>query len=172
LSLPSARSVGSVPALRFLFCFALPLCCKRSQKLTPLFSDSSALLKGEYSANSFGISGFRTLLQNTGGVPTLSSSFLPLLTIHNSLFINSFTNCTSEKHAGKAFRIRSSKTRHLKSFRMRSYRKKGGGGPLPSSIVRVPRSDARSVSTMNRAPTFSYTLGTRGCEQLCSGEKS
>jgi hypothetical protein len=139
LPLPSARSVGSVPAPRFLFCFALPLSCKRNRKLTPLFSRSSALLR----------------------------------------------ICSSEKHARKPFRIRSFKTRHLKAFRMRSYRKRGWGPPpLPSSGFSAPSSLVRGIpyrrekrekkkeGTMNRAPTFSYTLGTRYREQLCNREKS
>jgi hypothetical protein len=154
LPLPSARSVGSVPATRSLSCFALPLSCKKNQKLTSLFSHSSGLLKEEHSANSLGISGFRSLLQNTGGVPTAFFSFLPLLTIHNSLFTNSFRICTSEKQARKPFRIRSSKTRHLKSFRIRIYKKKGvGAPPLPLSGFPAPTPD-RSVGARFIVPAF------------------
>ena len=40
--------------------------CKKSAKLTPLFSISCALFKKECFANFFTISSFRTLLQNTG----------------------------------------------------------------------------------------------------------
>ena len=127
LPLPSARPVGSVPAPRFLSCFTLPLFCKKSQKLTPQFSHSSALLKEEHCANSFGISGFPTLLQNSEGgtVPDLFSFNFEQSTV------NFFRIRSSEKQARKPFRMRSCKTRHLKSFRMRSYRKKGDGGPLP-----------------------------------------
>ena len=97
LSRRSSRTVGSVPAPRFLSCFALPLSCKTSQKLTPLISHSSALFKKEHSADSFGISAFRTLLQITGGVPAPFFSFLPLLTTHDSLFTNSFRICSCGK---------------------------------------------------------------------------
>jgi hypothetical protein len=161
LPLPSASPVGPVLASRFLSCFALPLSCKRSQKLTPPFSHSSALLREEHFANSFGSSGFRTLLQNTWSVPTPFFCFLPLLTIHNSLFTNSFRICSSAKHAHKPFRMRSFKTHDLKPFRMCSYKKTGEGAPS-SSIVRGPRSNARSVRrgttcralfSFSRAPT-------------------
>jgi hypothetical protein len=155
LPLPSARPVGSVAAPRFLSCFALPFSCKGSQKLTLLFSHSSALLEEEHSANSFGSSGFRTLLQNTGGVPTPFFSFLPLLTTHNSLFTNSFRICSSAKHARKPFRMRSFKTRHLKSFRMCSYKKTGGGGPPPraSSGFPIPTPD-RAVGARHVVPSL------------------
>jgi hypothetical protein len=130
---------------------ALPLSCEKSQKLTPLFSQSSALLKKEHFANSFGISTFRTLLQNTGGVPAPSSSFLPLLTTHNSLFTNSFRIRSSEKRARNPFGMRSSKTLHLKSFRMCSS-KKTGVGPPPSSTVKPPRSSRSVVGARHGTP--------------------
>jgi hypothetical protein len=137
LPLPSARPVGSVPAPRFLSCFALPLSRKRSQKLTPLIPHSSALLKKEHPANSFGISSFRTLLQNTGG-----GTLLDLFSFNFELStVNFFKIRISEKQARNPFRIRSFKTRHLKSFRMRSFKKRGRGAPS-SSIVRVPRSES------------------------------
>jgi len=119
----SACTVGSVPAPPFPSCFALPLSCKRSQELTPLFSQASALLKKEHFANSFAISCFRTLLQNAAGVPTPFFSFLWLLTTHNSLFTNSFRICTFEKYDSNPFGIRSFKTHDLKPIRMCSYEK-------------------------------------------------
>jgi hypothetical protein len=127
---------------------ALPLSCKRSQKRTPLFSQSSALLKKEHFANSFSVSALRTLLQNTGGGGTRFDlfSFLPLLTIHNSLFTNSFRICSSEKLAGKPFRMRSFKTLHLKSFGMCSYKKTGGGEPIEDASHLEARERRKSRS--------------------------
>jgi hypothetical protein len=110
LLLPSARTVGSVPAPRFLSCFTLPLSCKRSQKLTYLFSHSSALLKKVHFANSFGISGFPTLLQKTG-----SGTLLDFLPLNFELSTVNFSRIrTSEKSARNPFRIRSSETQDLK----------------------------------------------------------
>jgi hypothetical protein len=167
LPLPSASPVGPVLAPRFLSCFTLPLFCKRSQKLNPMFSHSSALFKEEHSANFFGISGFRTLLQNTGGVPTPFFSFLPLLTTHNSLFTNSFRICSSAKHAHKPFRMRSFKTHDLKPFRMCSYKKKGGAPPHPSSEVPAPTPD-RSVGARHVVPSFLFLARLQGrCCPLC-----
>jgi hypothetical protein len=102
----------------------LPLSSKKSQNLTPLFSHPSALFKKEGFANSFRINSFRTLSQNTGGgtLPDLFS-FLPLLTIHNSLLTNSLRICTSKKYASNPCRIRSFKTHDLKPFRMCSCEK-------------------------------------------------
>ncbi len=111
---------------------ALPLSCEKSQKLTPLFSQSSALLKKEHFANFFGISGFRTLLQNTGGVPASFFSFLPLLTTHNSLFTNSFRIRTSEKYDRNPFGMRTFKTQDLKPFRFCSCEKTPSGVPSAS----------------------------------------
>jgi hypothetical protein len=136
LPLPSARPVGSVPAPRFLSCFALPHSRKRSQKLTPLIPHASALLKKEHPANSSGISSFRTLLQITGG-----GTLLDLFCFNFELStVNFFRIRISEKQAHNPFRIRSFKTRHLKPFRMRSFKKRARGAP--SSIVRVPRSES------------------------------
>jgi hypothetical protein len=54
------------------------LFCKRSAKLTSSFSNPYALFKKECFANFFTISNFRTLLQNTRGVPTSSTQRLPI----------------------------------------------------------------------------------------------
>ena len=56
-----------------LFAFSFAKC----KKLNPLFSNSSALFKKVYSANSFAIKGFRTLLQNTRVAPTLDRFSTP-----------------------------------------------------------------------------------------------
>jgi len=64
--------------------FAFSLFCKKSQKLNPLFSILCALFKKEYFHNSSFINRFRTLLQNAGGVPTLSISPLTNLPKKNA----------------------------------------------------------------------------------------
>ncbi len=49
----------------------------KCKKLNPLLSNRSALFKKVYSANSFAIKGFRTLLQNTRVAPTLDRFSTP-----------------------------------------------------------------------------------------------
>src|SRR5271169_2170900 len=56
---------------------------------------------------------------------TLQHSNLPTFPQTNPLRIRIY-----EKSADNSFRIRTSKTRHLKSFRIRICEKSGGGGPL------------------------------------------
>jgi hypothetical protein len=62
-----------------------------------------------------------------------SSVHFPPVTSHQSRVPNPFTIRTSAKRACNPSRMRSSKTQHLKSFRIRIYEKKGGGAH-PSSL--------------------------------------
>ena len=48
-------------------------------KLSSSFSSPSTLFKKECSSNSFATNGFRTLLQNTGGIPSPATQGLPAL---------------------------------------------------------------------------------------------
>jgi hypothetical protein len=80
-----------------------------------------------------------TLTKSTrGGVylfppKNLFSSFSRLLARHSSLATKSFTIRTSGKHLHNPIRMCTSKTKHLKLFRMSTYRKKGRGvGPAHS----------------------------------------
>jgi hypothetical protein len=130
----------SVSALSSL-CLTLSLFGAKTEKLSPAFSCPSALFKKQYFNNSFSINGFGTLLQNTGGVPTPFFSFLPLLTIHYSLFTNSFRIRISAKTAHNPFRIRSFKTQHLKPFRIRIYKKRGWGAPSANEMRREENRD-------------------------------
>jgi hypothetical protein len=76
-----------------------------------------------------------TLTKNTrGGVylfppKNLFSSFSRLLARHSSLATTSFTIRTSGKHARNPIGMNSSKTQHLKLFRMNTYKKTGEGAP-------------------------------------------
>jgi hypothetical protein len=112
-------------------CFTLSLFCKKNEKVTPLFSDSSALFKKECFDNSFSINSFRTLLQNTGGgtpPPKIFSLFFCILaTAHSSFSANSHKIRTYAKRARNLFTIRTSKTQHLKPFRICTYEKTPGG---------------------------------------------
>jgi len=114
--------------------FGLSLFCKKCQKITRLFSDSSALFKKECSDNSFSINSFRTLLQNTGGgtpPPKIFSLFFCILaTAHSSSSAKSSRIRTYAKRARNPFTIRTSKTQHLKPFRICTY-EKTPGGPQP-----------------------------------------
>ena len=98
---------------------------------------------------------FATLTKNTrGGVHPARQifSFRNLTTRHSQLSTISFTIRTSAKLACNPFRIRTSKTQHLKLFRMNTYKKTGWGevmvtqggtanpgGPLPNLNVLTPR---------------------------------
>jgi hypothetical protein len=112
--------------------FGLSLFYKKGQKITPLFSDSSALFKKECFDNPLPFNSFRTLLRNTGGgspPPRIFSLFFCILaTAHSSSSAKSRRICTCTKRARNPFTIRTSKTQHLKPFRMNTYRKTGGGG--------------------------------------------
>jgi len=65
---------------------------------------------------------------------------LPPVTSHQSRITNSFIIRTSIKPARNPFGIRTSKTQHLKPFRMNTYKKTGEGA---ASILIVPRPEAR-----------------------------
>ena len=111
--------------------FTLSLFCKKSEEITPLFSDSSALFKKVCFDNSFSINSFRTLLQNTGGgtpPPRIFSlSFCILAAPRPSLAAKSRRIRTYTKRARNPFTIRTSKTQHLKPFRICTYEKTRGG---------------------------------------------
>src|ERR1700688_1418160 len=70
-----------VSAFSSLSCFTLSLFYKKGQKITPLFSDSSALFQKKCFDNPLPFNSFRTLLQNTrGGTPQVKISS-PLFSI-------------------------------------------------------------------------------------------
>jgi len=77
---------------------------------------------------------FATLTKNTrGGVyrlppKNLSSSFSRLFTRHSSPATKPFRIRTSTKRPRNSFRMCTSKTKHLKPFRMNTYKKTGEGG--------------------------------------------
>src|SRR5580704_12884175 len=123
---PSDLCALCVSALSSLSRFTLFTLSQNNAKLTPLFSYSSAFFEKECFSNPFPINHFRTLLQNTGGVPQKSNPSSPQFP---RFAPNSFTICTSVKPARNPFRIRTSKTQDLKSFRIRTYEKKGEGPP-------------------------------------------
>jgi hypothetical protein len=56
----------------------------------------------------------------------------PNPSVFNCFSPKSFTIRTSAKHARNPFAMNTSKTNDLKSFRIRTYEKKGGGPPSPS----------------------------------------
>ena len=68
------------------------------------------------------------LLVTRHSAPVAASAlFLPSVTSHQSQFTKSFIIRTYRKCACNSFRIRTSKTRHLKPFRINTYRKTGEG---------------------------------------------
>ncbi len=91
---PAAIPFLSTP-LFHLHLFALS--CK-VQKITPLFSNSSALFKKSVFTNSFSINGFRTLLQNRGVAPSyfnLGSRLFSLLGTRHSPLATAAVNPVS-----------------------------------------------------------------------------
>ena len=67
--------------------------------------------------------------------PGWGSLRLPLVISDQSPVTKFFIICTYEKRACNSFRIRTSKTRDLKPFRIRTYEKTGEGDPLPFDIA-------------------------------------
>src|SRR5579859_5012862 len=63
-----------------------------------------------------------------GNPAIVAALSLPLVTSHQSRITNSFIIRTSIKPAHKLFRMNTSKTQHLKPFRMNTYRKTREGG--------------------------------------------
>jgi hypothetical protein len=74
LSFSARLSELRVSALGSLSSLTLSLFCAQSEKINPLFSNSSALFKKECFDKPLAINGFRTLLQNTRGWGDLSFS--------------------------------------------------------------------------------------------------
>jgi len=81
-------------------------------------------------------------------------SFGNLTTNYSPLSTISFTFRTYEKRARNSRRIRTSKTQHLKPFRMNTY-KKTGGGPLPGTLFSLPHYIASS-QTPKEAPPLQF----------------
>ena len=102
------------------------------KKLNPFLSHSSALFKKECFHNPFPVNYLHTLLQNTQGVRPKS---IPYSALSRSFAPNPFTICTYAKHTRNPFRMRTSKTQHLKSFRIRTYEKRGGDPPSGFSCL-------------------------------------
>jgi hypothetical protein len=122
-------------AFRSPSCFTLSLFCRKSAKITPLFSYSSALFKKECFDNSFPINDFRTLLQNTGGgtaSPKTSSLSFPIL---------------AARHSSLA----------TKSRRIRTYEKAGGGAP-PGPPISVRQKPGRNIQVLPSEVRFGNSL--------------
>jgi hypothetical protein len=122
--------------------FGLSLFYKKGQKITPLFSDSSALFKKECFDNPLPFNSFRTLLQNIrSGSPQVKISSRPFSILSApgpSLATKSRRIRTYAKRARNPFTIRTSKTQHLKPFRMNTY-EKTRGGPQPVLFLLRPK---------------------------------
>jgi hypothetical protein len=100
---------------------------------SPLFSYSCALFCHNENDNLFVFRRFRTLSQKHPGwgrlLQTKIFSFGNLTTNYSPLSTISFTIRTYEKRARNSRRIRTSKTQHLKPFRMNTCKKTGEGAP-------------------------------------------
>ena len=77
---------------------------------------------------------FATLTENTRGGGYILQTKCPLLPAvavgpHQSQVTKSFTIRTYTKHTHNSSRMNTSKTQHLKSFRMNTYKKTGEGSP-------------------------------------------
>jgi hypothetical protein len=120
---------------------------RRFKKSNPLFSYSSALNEKEYFANSFPIKNFRTILQNTRDLLPSSKIWpLHMVATHGSPhFAISFGMRSFAKSAHNLFRMRSFKTKDLKSCRMSIYEKTrvGVSSPWRFLITFTPRGNGQ-----------------------------
>ena len=96
------------------------------RKNTPLFSSSYALFKKSVSVNSFTISSFRTLLQNTGGVHASyqESDSNPSA----SSLLSSLESALAKNAPITPLLSAPAKTQDLKPFRIITYEKRWRGG--------------------------------------------
>jgi hypothetical protein len=110
---------------------------------SPLFSYSYALFCHHENDNLFVFRRFRTLSQKHPGwghlLQTKIFSFGNLATHYSLLSTISFIIRTYEKRARNSRRIRTSKTQHLKPFRMNTYKKTGRGDPSFRFLPRLLR---------------------------------
>jgi hypothetical protein len=90
---------------------------------------------------------------------------LPRATLASNGFrANSIRIGTCTKYTCNPFRIRSSKTQHLKLFRMNTYKKTGGGAPTPSNhstvLENLPAgyNSAQPLQELASTPPASSTL--------------
>jgi len=127
--------------------FGLSLFYKKGQKITPLFSDSSALFKKECFDNPLPFNSFRTLLQNIrSGSPQVKISSRPFSILSApgpSLATKSRRIRTYEKCVRNPFTIRTSKTQDLKPLES-ALTKKPGGDPSRFSFLCARNSSATS----------------------------
>lgn len=121
--------------------------CKKPKKLNPLFSHSSALFKKAYFANSFSIKDFRTLLQNTGGVPSAANIHLPrALATHHSPLATILPVISTYKT--------DTKQTTLSSFRMNVYAK-------PREFPRTLGACQTELPTISETVSLSSSSGER-----------
>jgi hypothetical protein len=99
---------------------------KKNQKINPLFSNPYALLKKSVSVNSFTISSFRTLLQNTRAVhPARPKSDLGPSA---SSLLNSLESALAKNALMTPLQSALPNSLDLKSFRIHTYEKSRGRG--------------------------------------------
>ena len=146
------------------------LISKRCARVTSSFSYSCALFKNELCINPFLVNSFRTLLQNTRGMPLRSNLhcliFKNVATRHSSFTAKSRRIRTYLKTARNLFRIRTSKTKDLKPFRIRTY-EKTPGGPLDSSFSPTPETGQQHPSvTLVDATIRKGSMGQGGATRV------
>src|SRR5579859_5846186 len=109
-----------------------------------------------------------------GNPAIVAALSLPLVTSHQSRITNSFIIRTSIKPAHKLFRMNTSKTQHLKPFRMNTYKKTGRGDSPPAPIPHnslftthypVPFMESAGFCALSasRFRTTSAALSSRPC---------
>jgi hypothetical protein len=129
LSLPLCTSGSSNLRLSVTPSFSLSLSSlfrKSTEKTNPLLSNPYALFKKSVSVNSFTISSFRTLLQNTGGIPP--SHPKSALGYSTASLLNSLESALTKNVSLTPLQSALTKTQYLKLFRIITYEKDGGRG--------------------------------------------
>jgi hypothetical protein len=149
-----------VSAFSSLSCFTLSFFRNKREKINPLYSGPSALFKNEYFDKSLPINGFRTLLQNTGGgtpPPEILAFFsVVLASAHSPSATKSRRIRTSGKHARNPTGMNSSKTQHLKLFRIRTYEKNREGETLQPANISPRQKPGCNIQVL---PLSAFHLG-------------
>ena len=134
---------------------------------SPLFSYSYALFCHHENDNLFVFTRFRTLSQKHPGwghlLQTKIFSFGNLATHYSPLSTISFIIRTYEKRARNSRRIRTSKTQHLKPFRMNTYKKTGRGAPSFRFQSRLLRTIHHPLLTTHYSLSTTHFLALETC---------
>ena len=170
-SSPNLSSFNPDPSPRYLVSFVDALDAASSR--SPLSATLTKNTRGWGGAPSFSANSVPSALKSTRALPSTDlldaphcpphcSSFFHQspVTSHQSQVTKSFTIRTSANRTRNPFRMNTSKTKHLKLFRINTYEKTGGGEEVNAHSW--PLTDSHLAHTRNAATSFNSC----GCAQL------